>query len=337
MRRRIIPGLFGVGIVIHELLFLGALLRLYYVDHVSGDQQAEYLAQALPFITIFVIVLLTYIGLVALVAIVQESRRKRSVRMLIWFGLFIHECMVIGAVARLYLVDTPQLAVDQQERVLLEAISFLAVFIAMLLTYICLIVMVAVVMNGRVPRRTYFPVEWLIIGGVALGVVGLFQPWAQGGFEYGFWLLLVSLLSFIVWSHITPQSPTDSATLLPLSARAHAGGVIAGALVAILFAATVSTTMIENSEMKPPYGVSPKLWELMFSDEQKEVLNEDADDQWNGMRPVFLLASLLPGAFVYFIGREIAAYWWDSKNGGVPLPPGDTEPVPGMAGDPAPG
>ncbi|GAB4475204.1 MAG: hypothetical protein Kow00124_15990 [Anaerolineae bacterium] len=61
-------------------------------------------------------------------------------------------------------------------------------------------------LNGRVPRRLYSLIEWVIISGILLGIVGMFQPWVLWGFRVGFNLLLVSTLLYIVWSHIIPRS-----------------------------------------------------------------------------------------------------------------------------------
>lgn len=54
-------------------------------------------------------------------------------------------------------------------------------------------------------RQTYTMVERIIIGLMLLGMVGMFQPLAGVLFGYSFVLLLISTLSFIVVSHITPK------------------------------------------------------------------------------------------------------------------------------------
>jgi hypothetical protein len=99
-------------------------------------------------------------------------------------------------------------ATEQQlaQNVLLSAIPFILVFISILLTFIMLIVVVARRLNGNISRRYYRPVEMTIIGGIALGIFGMFQPWVFAFFKLGFLLLLISTLSFILWSHITPKA-----------------------------------------------------------------------------------------------------------------------------------
>ena len=95
------------------------------------------------------------------------------------------------------------------QNVLLSAIPFILVFISILLTFIMLIVVVARRLNGNISRRHYRPIELTIIGGIALGIFGMFQPWVFGFFKLGFLLLLFSTLSFILWSHITPKAGSN--------------------------------------------------------------------------------------------------------------------------------
>jgi hypothetical protein len=45
----------------------------------------------------------------------------------------------------------------------------------------------------------------VLIGGIVLGVIGMFQPWLFAAYRFGFILLLVSTLGFILWSHIVPR------------------------------------------------------------------------------------------------------------------------------------
>ena len=88
-----------------------------------------------------------------------------------------------------------------------QTASFITVFLAILMAYIFfVIVLAAILLSGRVPQRVYGPIEKIIIAGIVLGVVGMFQPWIHAGFRVGFHLLLASTLSFIVWSHITPRT-----------------------------------------------------------------------------------------------------------------------------------
>ncbi len=78
-------------------------------------------------------------------------------------------------------------------------------FVAVVVAFIYLVVYAARALSGNIPRRTYSAIEGALIAGILLGVVGMFQPWIQAGYRIGFYLLLLSTLGFILWSHITPQ------------------------------------------------------------------------------------------------------------------------------------
>jgi hypothetical protein len=64
----------------------------------------------------------------------------------------------------------------------------------------------AVRLNHRVPERTHRLIEYVLIGGIVLGIIGMFQPWIFPLFRYGFYILLISTIGFIAWSHVTPAT-----------------------------------------------------------------------------------------------------------------------------------
>ena len=45
-------------------------------------------------------------------------------------------------------------------------------------------------------------IEQLVVAGMVLGTIGMFQPWVLELYHYGFLLLGLSTLAFIVISHI---------------------------------------------------------------------------------------------------------------------------------------
>ncbi len=98
-------------------------------------------------------------------------------------------------------VSEEQLATN----VLLSAIPFILIFVAIVMTFITIIVLVSSVLSHNIPERIYRPIETVCILGIVLGVVGMFQPWALAVYRYGFFLLLISTLAFILWSHVTPK------------------------------------------------------------------------------------------------------------------------------------
>ena len=94
---------------------------------------------------------------------------------------------------------------ERVSNVLLEAIPFILIFVAIILTFITLISLVASVLNDNIARRTHTMIERIIMFGIVGGVIGLFQPWWFSVYKYSFMFLLVSTLSFILWSHIRPK------------------------------------------------------------------------------------------------------------------------------------
>jgi glucan phosphoethanolaminetransferase (alkaline phosphatase superfamily) len=87
---------------------------------------------------------------------------------------------------------------------LLSGIGFLMVFISIILFYISFIWWLALRLNGKVAYKTYRIIEYIIIAGIILGIVGMFQSWVFVAFRYGFYLLLLATVAFIAWSHVTP-------------------------------------------------------------------------------------------------------------------------------------
>lgn len=91
------------------------------------------------------------------------------------------------------------------ENVLLNAIPFILIFLSIILAFMTLVWAAASSLSGNVSRRIYRPIELALMAGIALGTIGMFQPWVQAFFSGGFYLLLVSTLGFILWSHIRPK------------------------------------------------------------------------------------------------------------------------------------
>lgn len=114
--------------------------------------------------------------------------------------------IVLGLIANrlVPILTTPQ---QRANNVLIAAIPFILIFVGILLFYITLIVIAARTFSHRIDPRLYNGVMRVIIAGILLGIVGMFQPWTITFYTYGFVLLLVSLLLYILWSHIVPARP----------------------------------------------------------------------------------------------------------------------------------
>jgi hypothetical protein len=100
-------------------------------------------------------------------------------------------------------MSTPE---QRAKNILLGAAPFILIFVSIILTFIAIINMVASVLNNNIDPRLHRIIESIIIAGIVLGVVGMFQPWLLIFYKYGFIVLLISTLSFILWSHILPRS-----------------------------------------------------------------------------------------------------------------------------------
>jgi hypothetical protein len=86
----------------------------------------------------------------------------------------------------------------------LQPIIFIVGFLIILGLFIAFIRTVSARLSGKIPPGVFEFWERVIIGGIVLGVISMFQPWVFIGYKYGFLLVLFSTLAFIVWSHVTP-------------------------------------------------------------------------------------------------------------------------------------
>ena len=91
---------------------------------------------------------------------------------------------------------------------LLSGIPFVLIFASIVLYFMSFAWFVSNKLNFRISTRVFQLVERIAIGGIVLGIIMMFQPWVFELFRYGFFLLLLSTLFFIVWSHVTP-SPAE--------------------------------------------------------------------------------------------------------------------------------
>ena len=91
------------------------------------------------------------------------------------------------------------------QNVLLNAVPFILIFVAILLTFIGLIVFVTRSLNNNVSERIFKPIETILIAGIVFGVIGMFQPWLFIWFQVGFYVLLFSTFGYIMWSHVLPK------------------------------------------------------------------------------------------------------------------------------------
>ncbi len=130
----------------------------------------------------------------------EVSRPRVPVTLLIVIAVL----LVLGLIANQY-INTTMTEEQLAENVFINAVPFVLIFAAIILGFIAIIVVVASMLDNNISARAHRIVEQILIIGIVLGVVGMFQPWLFEGYKYGFVLLLISTLCFILWSHITPK------------------------------------------------------------------------------------------------------------------------------------
>jgi hypothetical protein len=110
--------------------------------------------------------------------------------------------LILSPIAR-PVIETLATREEASQNVLLSAIPFVLFFVAIVLSYMALIVFAGKLLSNRVPEGVYRTIESALIACMALGVLGMFQPWLFALFRISFFVLLLSTLGFILWSHIT--------------------------------------------------------------------------------------------------------------------------------------
>ena len=192
---------------------------------------------------------------------------------------------------------------ETRKGVFINAVPFIGAFIGILLLFILLIVLVAMRYNGKVPTRCHSAIERTLVIGILAGVFCLFQPFSIVPYRYGFLLLLIATLSFILWSHVIPAGARLTFGLPALSTRQHLiGGIAALAVVVIM-----SVGIISINAPKEPYGIRDRVWKS-YSDDKKAEVAAAATADFSGVEtPFIIILSLFPAAIVYYAAREIGA------------------------------
>ena len=116
--------------------------------------------------------------------------------------------LVLG-IAASRLIPTLVSSEALSRNVLISAIPFILIFVAILLTYIMLIVMVATAINDQVDARVYNWIMRIVIAAIILGIVGMFQALKIQFYTYGFVALFIATLTYILWSHVRPARAVE--------------------------------------------------------------------------------------------------------------------------------
>lgn len=110
--------------------------------------------------------------------------------------------LVGGVVAALL---TLALALVSILEIPISAAIAIPMFVAAILEFGFLIALAARTLSGRLSQRTFLNGVLIIIAAILIGVALMFQPLTPRVFNLGFDFVLIALLVFNVWSHITPR------------------------------------------------------------------------------------------------------------------------------------
>jgi hypothetical protein len=116
-------------------------------------------------------------------------------------------CLILGIIT---LQIVPNTFSEEQlaNNVILSAIPFILIFASIIIAFMSFVWFVSIRLGGNISEKAYRPIEFLLIGGIVIGALLMFQPWVFRLFQVGFVMLLLSLIGYIVWSHVRPRDPT---------------------------------------------------------------------------------------------------------------------------------
>ncbi len=113
--------------------------------------------------------------------------------------------LIILGVAAYFLIQATATPEQLAQNVLLSALPFILIFVAIILLFATLIIFTSVRLSDRIAQRPHFIIEALAMAGIVLGILGIFQPWVFALYSVSFVVLLISTLFFILWSHVQPK------------------------------------------------------------------------------------------------------------------------------------
>ncbi len=132
----------------------------------------------------------------------MKSSRKRLLLIMLGVAVLL---VLIGVIAQ-PLIQANTTVQQRTDNAILNGIGFILIFVGIIVAFIDLIIFLATFLNRNVSERVYNPILNILIAGIVLGVIGMFQPFLFVLYQIGFGMLFVSLIGFLVWSHIVPKS-----------------------------------------------------------------------------------------------------------------------------------
>lgn len=91
-------------------------------------------------------------------------------------------------------------------KLVISAAIVIPLLVASILEFAFIIALVSRLLHGKLSQRAFLAGVLTIIGGILIGVVLMFQPFTPKVFNLGFDFVLIALLAFNVWSHVTPRA-----------------------------------------------------------------------------------------------------------------------------------
>jgi len=113
--------------------------------------------------------------------------------------------LIVLGVATFYLIQATATPDQMAKNVLLSALPFILVFIAIILLFASLIIFTSARLGHTIAFMPHRIVEFIAMAGIVLGIFSIFQPWVFALYRPGFLTLLFSTLFFILWSHVEPK------------------------------------------------------------------------------------------------------------------------------------
>ena len=91
-------------------------------------------------------------------------------------------------------------------KVVISALVVMPLLVSTIVQFGMIIALVSRLTKERFSQRAFLAGALTIIAAILIGVVLMFQPFTPKVFNLGFDFVLIALLAFNIWSHVTPRA-----------------------------------------------------------------------------------------------------------------------------------
>lgn len=91
-------------------------------------------------------------------------------------------------------------------KLVISAVVVMPLLVSTIVQFGMIIALVSRLLHGKVSQRAFLAGVLTIIAAILIGVVLMFQPLTPKLFNLGFDFVLIALLAFNIWSHVTPRA-----------------------------------------------------------------------------------------------------------------------------------